>query len=74
VKPGRRPSAEPLVQHDRGSNPADEIDMEVAAVRHVLLTQGNMNATLLPKQFDHRFFDYGRRANHAQFAKDPRAH
>src|SRR6516164_3952055 len=38
--PGRRPSAEPLVQYDRRSSSISEINIEVAAMRHIRLPQG----------------------------------
>ena len=53
--PGRRPSAEPLVQHDGRGAAIGEADIEVAAVRHILLMQGYVDAALLPQQFDDRF-------------------
>ena len=40
--PGWRPSAEPLVQHDGRGTAIGEIDIEVAAMRHILLMQGNV--------------------------------
>jgi hypothetical protein len=43
-----------LVKHHRRRASIGEIDIEVTAVRHILLTQGGINITQLPKQFDDR--------------------
>ena len=46
--PGRSPIAEPLVQHDGRAVAIGEADIEVAAMRHILLMRGNVDAALLP--------------------------
>jgi hypothetical protein len=70
--PRRRPSAEPLVKHDGRGAAIGEADIEVAAVRHILLMQGNVDAALLPQQFDDRFL-IDCVANRGKPARDLRA-
>lgn len=53
--PGRCPGAKPLVQYDRCCASIGEIDVQVTAMRHILIMHENANAVLLPQQFNHRF-------------------